>query len=199
MHRWYRTAHYARRIELIHERLPDAAIGADVIAGFPGETEEDHNATLCLVGRLPFTYLHVFAFSERPGTAAARLKGKVEPAIIKRRSQELRALAAEKTTRFRTTQMGRILRVLTLRRTSDENGHAWTEALSDNYLKVRLPGHIAANELVDARITRLNGDALDAQPVPALAHFREVHGPFTVSTEEKIRNLGFEIPNATIQ
>jgi threonylcarbamoyladenosine tRNA methylthiotransferase MtaB len=199
MHRWYRTAHYARRIELIHERLPDAAIGADVIAGFPGETEEDHNATLCLVGRLPFTYLHVFAFSERPGTAAARLKGKVEPAIIKRRSQELRALAAEKTTRFRTTQMGRILRVLTLRRTSDENGHAWTEALSDNYLKVRLPGHIAANELVDAKITRLNGDALDAQPVPALAHFREVHGPFTVSTEEKIRNLGFEIPNATIQ
>ena len=69
MHRWYRAEHYARRAELVREWLPDAAIGADVIAGFPGETEEDHQATLSLIERLPLTYLHVFSFSPRPGTA----------------------------------------------------------------------------------------------------------------------------------
>src|SRR5215469_7721759 len=71
MHRWYRTEHYTRRVELIRERLPHAAIGADVIAGFPGETEEDHATTLAFIGSLPFTYLHVFSYSSRPGTKAA--------------------------------------------------------------------------------------------------------------------------------
>ena len=71
MHRWYRAEHYARRVELIREHLPHAAIGADVIAGFPGETEDDHAATMAFIERLPFTYLHVFSFSKRPGTRAA--------------------------------------------------------------------------------------------------------------------------------
>src|SRR5271157_3780267 len=71
MHRWYRAEHYARRIELIHERLPHAAIGADVITGFPGETEGDHAATLRFIAERPFTYLHVFSYSPRPGTKAA--------------------------------------------------------------------------------------------------------------------------------
>src|SRR5580704_3091847 len=75
MHRWYRAEHYARRIELIQERLPDAAIGADVITGFPGETEDDHLATLDFIRALPFTYLHVFSFSKRPGTSAAEMAG----------------------------------------------------------------------------------------------------------------------------
>ena len=65
MHRWYRTAHYARRVEIIHERLPDAAVGADVIAGFPGETEEEHRATMDFIESLPIAYLHVFSFSAR--------------------------------------------------------------------------------------------------------------------------------------
>src|SRR5262249_34184292 len=71
MHRWYRTEHYARRVQLIQQFLPHAAIGADVIAGFPGETEADHNTTLHFVESLPFTYLHVFSYSSRPGTKAA--------------------------------------------------------------------------------------------------------------------------------
>src|SRR5208282_793389 len=58
MHRWYRAEHYARRVEIIHEHLPNAAIGADVITGFPGETEEDHAATLRFIEQRPFTYLH---------------------------------------------------------------------------------------------------------------------------------------------
>src|SRR5262249_13932525 len=65
MHRWYRTEHYARRLELIREQLPDAGIGADVIAGFPGESDADHAATVDFIERLPFTYLHVFSFSRR--------------------------------------------------------------------------------------------------------------------------------------
>ena len=71
MHRWYRAEHYARRVELIRERLPHAAIGADVITGFPGETEEEHAETLQFIAQRPFTYLHVFSYSLRPGTKAA--------------------------------------------------------------------------------------------------------------------------------
>src|SRR5580693_3625631 len=68
MHRWYRAEHYARRLEWISAWLPDAAIGADVIAGFPGETEADHRATMDFLRAQPLTYLHVFSFSPRPGT-----------------------------------------------------------------------------------------------------------------------------------
>src|SRR5260370_42300884 len=71
MRRWYRAEHYARRAELVREWLPEAAIGADVIAGFPGETEEDHRATIALIERLPLTYRHAFSASLRPGTLAA--------------------------------------------------------------------------------------------------------------------------------
>ena len=101
MHRWYRAEHYARRVELIRERLPHAAIGADVITGFPGETEEDHAATVQFIEERPFTYLHVFSYSLRPGTRAAAMPGHVAPEIIKRRARELRALGERKAEEFR--------------------------------------------------------------------------------------------------
>jgi threonylcarbamoyladenosine tRNA methylthiotransferase MtaB len=142
MHRWYRTGHYARRVELIRERLPHAAIGADVIAGFPGETEDDHAETLAFIERLPFTYLHVFSFSARPGTEAAKLPGQVPGNVIKRRARELRALGQSKAAAFRESQRGRPLRVLTLRRDGHEDA---TPALSSNYLRVAVPGRFAAN------------------------------------------------------
>jgi threonylcarbamoyladenosine tRNA methylthiotransferase MtaB len=151
MHRWYRAEHYARRVELIRERLPHAAIGADVITGFPGETEEDHAATMAFIESLPFTYLHVFSFSKRPGTKAAALSNEVPPAIIKRRARELRALAEKKSAAFRHSQLGRTLRVLTLRRGDNAVGlpedttPASTPALSSNYLKLRLRGIFSAN------------------------------------------------------
>src|SRR6516225_5134478 len=116
MHRWYRAEHYARRVELIHERLPHAAIGADVIAGFPGETDSDHSATLEFIESRPFTYLHVFSYSARPGTTAAALANPVPGHIIKGRARELRSLADQKSVAFRRSQLGRTLRVLTLRR-----------------------------------------------------------------------------------
>jgi threonylcarbamoyladenosine tRNA methylthiotransferase MtaB len=144
MHRWYRAEHYARRVELIHERLPHAAIGADVIAGFPGETEEDHAATLAFIEFLPFTYLHVFSFSKRSGTQAATLANPVPGATLKRRARELRALAEIKSAAFRQSQIDRNLRVLTLRPDDSPDSHT-TPALSSNYLKLRLRGIFPAN------------------------------------------------------
>ena len=154
MHRWYRAEHYARRVELIAERLPDAAIGADVIAGFPGETEDDHRRTLDFIAVRPFTYLHPFAFSKRPGTAAAELANEVPLTVIQRRSKELRALGAQKAGAFHATQTGKTLRVLTLDRSgADGNGESWTGALSANYLNVRVAGRWPANTWLDVRVT----------------------------------------------
>jgi threonylcarbamoyladenosine tRNA methylthiotransferase MtaB len=148
MHRWYRAAHYAERVRLIRRLLPDAAIGADVIVGFHGETDEDFGATARFIACLPFTYLHVFSFSERPGTAAANLADSVPPQIIRERARALRALAQEKTAAFRASESGRTLRALTLAR----GGENWTEALTGNYLKVRVPGRHPANEWHKVRI-----------------------------------------------
>ncbi|MGC2416842.1 MAG: tRNA (N(6)-L-threonylcarbamoyladenosine(37)-C(2))-methylthiotransferase MtaB [Candidatus Acidiferrales bacterium] len=142
MHRWYRAAHYAERVELIRRLLPDAAIGADVIVGFAGESDADFDATAQFIAALPFTYLHVFSFSERPGTAAEHLGDRVPPHVIRERARALRALGEEKAAAFRATQSGRMLRALTLARGGDD----WTEALTGNYLKVRVPGWHPANE-----------------------------------------------------
>jgi threonylcarbamoyladenosine tRNA methylthiotransferase MtaB len=170
MHRWYRSEHYARRIELIHDRLPNAAIGADVIAGFPGESESDHAATLDFIEEHPFTYLHVFAYSSRPGTKAASLPNQVPPQIIKRRARELRALSESKSAAFRRAQIGRTLRVLTLHRNedslSDHTGAEYTPALSSNYLRVQIPGILASNLWLDVLIKSEEGNYLltDAAP-----------------------------------
>lgn len=179
MHRWYRTEHYARRVELIRERLPHAAIGADVIAGFPGETEADHSATLAFIERLPFTYLHVFSYSSRPGTQAASLPHHVPAHIIKRRARELRALGESKSSAFRRAQIGRTLRVLTLHRSElvkrelgevpapvEAGCPAHTEttpALSSNYLRVQLSSILPANLWMSVRPTSLEGSQLRSQ------------------------------------
>src|SRR5882672_9303700 len=167
MHRWYRAEHYARRVELIRERLPHAAIGADVITGFPGETEAEHAATLAFIERLPFTYLHVFSFSKRPGTKAAALLNEVPPAIIKRRARELRALSESKSSSFRHSQFGRTLRVLTLRRDISSKVPAGdtTPALSSNYLNVRVRGIFPPNRWLDACISSKEDDCLLARNV----------------------------------
>jgi len=153
MHRWYRAEHYARRAEVVREWLPDAAIGADVIAGFPGETEDDHRATLALIERIPLTYLHVFSFSPRPGTAAAEMPGQVSDAIATRRARELRALGEKKKSAFGDAQVGRRMRILTLNRSGEDASGPWTRAISGNYLDVRVAGRRAANEFLDVRIT----------------------------------------------
>jgi threonylcarbamoyladenosine tRNA methylthiotransferase MtaB len=149
MHRWYRSELYAERVQLIRRWLPDAAIGADVIVGFPGETYDDFRDTLEFIEGLSFTYLHVFSFSARPGTAGANLSDAVPSQTIRERARALRALAEEKSAAFRASQSGRILRALTLARVKDD----WTEALTGNYLKVRIAGRHAANQWRHLRVT----------------------------------------------
>jgi len=182
MHRWYRAEHYARRAHLIREHLPHAAIGADVIAGFPGESVEDHSATLAFIDSLPLTYLHVFSFSKRPGTQAAALANEVPALVIKNRAGELRALGKKKSTAFRIQQIGTQLRVLTLRSANgsanDGSNHksppadvrlpdeeaGYTPTLSANYLRVRLRGHWPANQWVNVRVRAVEGNDLIGEP-----------------------------------
>ena len=164
MHRWYRAEHYARRVELIRERLPHAAIGADIITGFPGESEDDHAATLAFIERLPFTYLHVFSFSKRPGTKAATLTNEIPGVVIKRRARELRTLGEAKSAAFRQSQIGRTLRVLTLRHDQDSDV-GMTPALSSNYLKVHLSGNHHANNWFDVLISGDAGTAVLGEPI----------------------------------
>jgi threonylcarbamoyladenosine tRNA methylthiotransferase MtaB len=101
---WYSAATYRRRIEQLAGRLPVFGLGADVIAGFPGETERDHEETCALLGALPFTYLHVFPFSVRPDAAAARLPGAVAEAVVRRRAAELRELGQAKAAAYRAVR-----------------------------------------------------------------------------------------------
>jgi len=170
MHRWYRAEHYARRVEFIRERLPHAAIGADVITGFPGETEDDHSATLRFIGSLPFTYLHIFSYSQRPGTKAAALPNQLSGTVIKRRARELRAVAEAKSAAFRNSQIGRELQVLTLRRDPDSSLEPTTPALSENYLQVHIPAALPPNQFHSVFITASVGKNLLASlQQPALA------------------------------
>jgi threonylcarbamoyladenosine tRNA methylthiotransferase MtaB len=162
MHRWYRAEHYARRAELAREWLPDAAIGADVIAGFPGETEEEHQATLTLIERLPLTYLHVFSFSSRPGTTAAELRNQVPEQVVARRARELRALGEKKKSAFQLAQVGRTTRVLTLNRRGEDASGAWTRAVSSNYLDVRVSRAWPSNQFLVVRITEVEDGHLQA-------------------------------------
>jgi threonylcarbamoyladenosine tRNA methylthiotransferase MtaB len=153
MHRWYRAEHYAERIRIIRRHSPDAAVGADVIVGFPGETEEEFQTTVDFIERLPLTYLHVFSFSARPGTEADKfpLELHVAPIVIRERARHLRALSQRKSEAFRAAQSGRTLCALTLART----GENWTESLTGNYLKVKIAGHHPPNQWHEVRIETL--------------------------------------------
>ena len=158
MRRRYRAADYQRRLGLAHQCLPNAAFGADVMVGFPGETGEDFEQTRALVARLPFTYLHVFTYSRREGTAAAGMPEAVDGRTARERNRILRELAAAKNLEFRRRQLGCSLSVITLHDGS---------ALSDNYLKVRLAGPpLEPNRIVDARITAVEDDRLVGEVPP---------------------------------
>ena len=160
MHRRYRPWHYREKIEKIRAAMPTAAIGADVMVGFPGETDSEFEQTRRMIEDLPFTYLHVFTFSARPGTPAATMPNQVPVHVARERNHILRELAAEKKQAFMRSFIGRKLEAISLNVTSaDENG-AWTEALTDNYLKMKLRGKHAANEWAFARVVFVEEGAL---------------------------------------
>ncbi len=142
MHRKYRPWHYAEKIRKIREAMPDAAIGADVMVGFPGETDELFEESRSFIEHLPFTYLHVFTYSSRPGTPSAAMPDQVPVHVARERNRVLRELAAEKNRTFREGFVGQTLEVITLQAGGDD----WTEALSDNFLKTKIPGRHEANQ-----------------------------------------------------
>jgi len=150
MHRKYRPRHYEERILKARALMPDAAIGADVMTGFPGETAEEFEESRSFIESLPFTYLHVFTYSERPGTPAAAVPDQVPFEIRKERNRILRELAARKNLEFRRRMIGRTLSLVTL-----SEG-----ALSDNFLKVELASPRPANQLIDVRIGSISATGL---------------------------------------
>ncbi len=156
MHRKYRPWHYADRIERIRCAMPDAAIGADVMVGFPGETEDDFEQTRAFIERLPFTYLHVFTYSSRPGTPSAEMAEQVPVQVARERNRVLRELAAEKKRAFMESFVGRELEAITLTHFDGE----YTEALTDNYLKLRVRGEHEPNQRGRFTIATALDDAL---------------------------------------
>jgi threonylcarbamoyladenosine tRNA methylthiotransferase MtaB len=152
MRRRYRPRHYEERVRLARALMPDAAIGADVMVGFPGETEAEFEESRSFIEGLPFTYLHVFTYSERPGTPAAEMAQPVPVAVRKRRNRVLRELAEAKNVEFRRAMLGRTLSAVTL--------HEAGTALTGNYLKVRLAAPREPNEIVDVTIGDVTADGL---------------------------------------
>jgi threonylcarbamoyladenosine tRNA methylthiotransferase MtaB len=149
MHRKYRPMHYEDRIWKARAGMPDAAIGADVMTGFPGETDAEFEDSRAFIASLPFTYLHVFTYSERPGTPAASAD-QVPMEMRRERNRILRELAAKKNLEFRRRMVGRTLSVVTL-----ADG-----ALSDNFLKVELATPRPANQLIDVKIGSVTNTGL---------------------------------------
>lgn len=145
MHRKYRPWHYREKIQKIHAAMPQAAIGADVMVGFPGETEAEFECTRKMIEELPFTYLHVFTYSVRPGTPAAEMVNQVPVHVARERNRILRELAAEKKLAFMRSFVGKTLEAITLNVVGNDSEGEFTEALTDNYLKMRLHGRHEAN------------------------------------------------------
>ena len=137
MGRQYDAASFAELVTRIKHQLPHAFIGADVIAGFPGESDEEHKETLRLIENLPLSDLHIFPYSRRNGTRAAAMAGQVPPAVIKMRSEELRRLAAGKLKIFLEEQRGQTLQVLVQ---GFDQAESICRGISANYVNVRFPG-----------------------------------------------------------
>jgi threonylcarbamoyladenosine tRNA methylthiotransferase MtaB len=152
MRRKYRPRHYADRIQTARALMPDAAIGADVMAGFPGETDAEFEENCRFIAGLPFTYLHVFTYSERPGTPAAQDPDPVPMPVRKERNRALRELAAAKNRAFRESMVGRTLSAVTL--------HEAGTALTGNYLKVTLAECREPNLLAEVRIGGVTASGL---------------------------------------
>lgn len=144
MQRPYTAAYYTGLVDEVRRRMRDAAIGTDVIVGFPGESDAQAEVLATYLASSPITHVHVFPYSDRPGTVAERLPGKVPGAAVKARAQRLREVSSRLATTFRRSQVGRTRPALTI-----GDGHT---AVTDNYFKVSVPGGRPRNTWVDVVI-----------------------------------------------
>ena len=144
MRRPYTIEQYAALVDRIRQTMPDASIGSDVIVGFPGETDGDFERLTSYLAGSPLTHVHVFPYSDRPGTAASTLAGKVNGAVVRERARRVRDIGQRLSSAFRDSQIGRVHRGLTL-----EDGSL---VVTGNYLKLRIPPGRTRNEWVRVRV-----------------------------------------------
>lgn len=167
MRRPYGLDAYRRLIDHIADRLPHAAIGTDMIAGFPGETDDDFERNVQYLPMSPLSHIHVFPYSDRPGTEASAMDGKVAGPVVRERGARLRQIGAGLSSRFRQAQVGSIRTGLAI-----EDG---TLVLTDNYLKVRIAPGVSRNQRVKVRLSG-DGTAILVQllnpPLPSPAACR---------------------------
>ncbi len=171
MHRRYRPWHYAEKLAAIREAVPDAAIGADVMVGFPGETDALFEESYRFIAAQPFTYLHLFPFSARPSTPAWALAQRqpVPGQAIRQRMGRLRALMEGKQAAHRASLWGRRLAVVTLKASPAQRARGVTPALSDTFLPIELEVTMAANQMRWVRVEnqQTSGIGLAARLIPA--------------------------------
>jgi len=161
MFRKYRTRHYESRVSLARALMPDAAIGADVMTGFPGETDGEFAETCEFIERLPFTYLHVFTYSERPGTDAATHADPVPIPVRHERTRVLREISDRKNLDFRRRMIGKTLSAVTLEQRK--------MALTSNFLKVEMAEAREPNQIIDLSIGSLAPAGLrESSPFPII-------------------------------
>jgi threonylcarbamoyladenosine tRNA methylthiotransferase MtaB len=159
---WYTAESYAAAVERIVGDASTFGLGADIIAGFPGETEDDHRATVTLVQSLPFTGLHVFPYSLRPGTAAERLGGRVHAGDVSRRAAELRGIAAEKALEYERSRSGGRADVVVIGGASRDG---MRKGLTEDYLAVTVAESDAPRGSRVATLLELRDGTLFARPV----------------------------------
>ena len=155
MFRKYRTKHYASRVQLARQLMPDAAIGADVMTGFPGETDDEFQQTVRFIEEQPLTYLHVFTYSERPGTAASTYGFGVPIEKRRERTGILRDLSNRKSSEFRRQMLGKSLSSVTLEERP--------MALTTNFLRVRMAQNRTPNQLITLSIGGTDATCLREQ------------------------------------
>ena len=161
MARRYKSAHYRAIITMAKQLVPGIAISTDIITGFPGETDDDFEQTYQMATELQFAKMHVFRFSPRQGTAAARMRGQIRDEVKKARSARLLALNEVGGRRFREQFLGQTAQVLI-----ESYKHGYWEGLTDNYLRVELDGLSGTQSrawqhtLVNARLVQLVEDGM---------------------------------------
>lgn len=168
MRRRYMRELYSDRVAAIKKQMPHACIGVDVIAGFPGETEEDFLETYDFLNGLDVSYLHVFTYSERPGTDALQIKPVVPVGIRKQRNKMLRILSEKKQRAFYEKHLGSTRTVLF----ESENKNGSIQGFTDNYIKVALPySEELINQLLDCSLLKFNesGQCAGQLAVPTAA------------------------------
>jgi len=164
MQRRYSTGTYWTLVGRIKNLMPNACIGADVIVGFPGETDEDFRETCEFIESLDLSYLHVFTYSERPGTKASTMKGVVPVHIRRERNRSLRMISEKKLRAFYESQIGREV-TLIIEKTGD--------GYSENYVRTMLNRDLPLGaELVHARLLNICGDSAEAELLEVLASRR---------------------------